>query len=309
MLSNINYCSGKGGRVLERIIKFLSKNIVDEIISDKNFKAIDEIRIAIGRPIIVLKNNNEIVKKYKVTMEDMKNIIQRISNYSIYAFEEEIKQGYITVEGGHRIGISGQCVIENGFVKTIKHIGSINIRVAKEIIGCSNKLMAEIISRNRVNNTIIISPPKCGKTTLLRDITRNISNGYAPMDFNGRRTSVIDERSEIASCFKGIPQMNVGIRTDVYDNCIKNQGILMAIRTMAPEVIICDEIGTDKDMEALVMAYNSGVNVIVTIHGNDIDDIYKRPVFNNILENKMINKIIVLSNRNGIGTIESIVTL
>lgn len=294
---------------MERIIKFLSKNIVDEIISDKNFKAIDEIRIAIGRPIIVLKNNNEIVKKYKVTMEDMKNIIQRISNYSIYAFEEEIKQGYITVEGGHRIGISGQCVIENGFVKTIKHIGSINIRVAKEIIGCSNKLMAEIISRNRVNNTIIISPPKCGKTTLLRDITRNISNGYAPMDFNGRRTSVIDERSEIASCFKGIPQMNVGIRTDVYDNCIKNQGILMAIRTMAPEVIICDEIGTDKDMEALVMAYNSGVNVIVTIHGNDIDDIYKRPVFNNILENKMINKIIVLSNRNGIGTIESIVTL
>lgn len=294
---------------MERIIKFLSKSIVDEIRLDKDFKAIDEIRIAIGRPVIVLKNNNEVVKKYKVTMEDMKNIIQRISNYSIYAFEEEIKQGYITVEGGHRIGISGQCVIENGFVKTIKHIGSINIRVAKEIIGCSNKLMSEIVSKNRVNNTIIISPPKCGKTTLLRDITRNISNGYAPMNFEGKRTSVIDERSEIASCFKGIPQMNVGMRTDVYDNCIKSQGILMAIRTMAPEVIICDEIGTNKEMEALVMAYNSGVNVIVTIHGNDIDDIYKRPVFNDILENKMINKIIVLSNRNGIGTIESIVTL
>lgn len=294
---------------MDRIIKFLSKEIVREITLDKDFKVIDEIRLGVGKPIIVIKNNKEYIKNYRVTIDDMRNIIQRISNYSIYAFEEEIRQGYITIEGGHRIGISGQCVIENGTIKTIKHIGSINIRVAKEIIGCSNKIMREIIKAERVNNTIIISPPKCGKTTLLRDITRNLSNGYTPMSFLGKRTVVIDERSEIASSFKGVPQMNVGIRTDVYDNCIKSQGIIMAIRTMAPDVIVCDEIGTDKDIEALVMAYNSGVSLIATIHGNDIDDIYKRPVFKDILENKMIDKIIVLSNRNGIGTIESINSL
>ncbi|WP_084764472.1 stage III sporulation protein AA [Clostridium massiliamazoniense] len=294
---------------MDRIIRFLSKPIIDEVKSDRDFKSIEEIRIAIGKPIIVLKNNKEIIKNYRVTAEDMKSIIQRVSNYSIYAFEEEIKQGYITIEGGHRIGISGQCVIENGAVKTIKHIGSINIRVAREVIGCSNKLMKEIIDGNRINNTIIISPPKCGKTTLLRDITRNISNGYAPLKFEGKRTTVIDERSEIASCYRGIPQMNVGIRTDIYDNCIKSQGIIMAIRTMAPEVVVCDEIGTNKDIEALIMAYNSGVNVIVTIHGNEVEDIYKRPVFKDILDNKMIKKIIVLSNKDGIGTVESIITL
>lgn len=294
---------------MDRIIRFLSKPIIDEIKSQKDFKAIEEIRIAIGKPIIVLKNNKEEIKSYRVTQEDMKSIMQRVSSYSIYAFEEEIKQGYITIEGGHRIGISGQCVIENGIVKTIKHIGSINIRVAREVIGCSNKLMKEIINDKKVNNTIIISPPKCGKTTLLRDITRNISNGYSPLNFEGKRTTVIDERSEIASCYRGIPQMNVGIRTDIYDNCIKSQGIIMAIRTMAPEVIVCDEIGTNKDVEALIMAYNSGVNVIVTIHGNEAEDIYKRPVFKDILDNKMIKKIIVLSNKNGIGTVDSIITL
>lgn len=294
---------------MDRIIRFLSKPIIDEVKSDRDFKSIEEIRIAIGKPIIVLKSNKEIIKNYRVTAEDMKSIIQRVSNYSIYAFEEEIKQGYITIEGGHRIGISGQCVIENGAVKTIKHIGSINIRVAREVIGCSNKLMKEIIDGNKINNTIIISPPKCGKTTLLRDITRNISNGYAPLKFEGKRTTVIDERSEIASCYRGIPQMNVGIRTDIYDNCIKSQGIIMAIRTMAPEVVVCDEIGTNKDIEALIMAYNSGVNVIVTIHGNEVEDIYKRPVFKDILDNKMIKKIIVLSNKDGIGTVESIITL
>ncbi|MGL5615591.1 MAG: stage III sporulation protein AA [Sarcina sp.] len=294
---------------MERIIKFLSKGIVGEITTDRDFKKIDEIRLSIGKPIIIMKNNKEEIKNYRVTIEDMKNIIQRVSNYSIYAFEEEIRQGYITIEGGHRIGISGQCVIENSSIKTIKHISSLNIRVAKEIIGCSNKIMREIILNDKVNNTIIISPPKCGKTTLLRDIARNISNGYSPLSFLGKRVSIIDERSEIASSFKGIPQMNVGIRTDIYDNCVKSEGIIMAIRTMAPEVIICDEIGTNKDIEALVMAYNSGVSVISTIHGNDIEDIYKRPVFKEILENKMIDKVIVLSNKNGIGTIESISSL
>ena len=135
---------------MDRIIRFLSKPIIDEIKSQKDFKAIEEIRIAIGKPIIVLKNNKEEIKSYRVTQEDMKSIMQRVSNYSIYAFEEEIKQGYITIEGGHRIGISGQCVIENGIVKTIKHIGSINIRVAREVIGCSNKLMKEIINDKKV---------------------------------------------------------------------------------------------------------------------------------------------------------------
>lgn len=243
---------------------------------------------------------------YEISREDIKVIIQKISNYSLYAFEEDIRQGYITIQGGHRVGLAGQCVIENNSIKTIKNITSLNIRVCREIIGCSNNIMNSLVEKNKINNTLIISPPKCGKTTLLRDITRNISNGMMELSLTGKRTVVIDERSEIAACYKGIPQMNVGLRTDVYDNCIKSDGMMMAVRGLSPEVIICDEIGTYKDMEGLMMAYNSGVSIVATLHGRNVEELYKRPVFREIVENKIIDKVVVLSGRRGVCTLEGI---
>lgn len=291
---------------MKEILSVLSKDIHKNIVSLGDMKGLQEIRIKIGKPLSVIKNNKEIIIDYYVNSEDIKTILQKISNYSIYAFEEEIKQGYITIQGGHRVGLAGQCVIEKNQIKTIRNISSMNIRVCREIIGCSNGIMESIVEHGEVLNTLIISPPKCGKTTMLRDIARNISNGYSPLNIKGKRTVVIDERSEIAASYLGIPQMNVGIRTDVYDSCIKSEGMMMAIRSMAPEVIICDEIGTYRDMEALVMAYNSGVNIIATLHGKDIEDLYARPVFKEILENKVIRKVIVLSNKNGVGTVDGV---
>ena len=292
-------------KVLRLLPQNISKNILD--ISDKN--AIEEIRLNIGKKLRMIVRGREVIRPYVVTNEDIKIIIQKISNYSLYAVEEEIKQGYITIEGGHRVGLAGQCVIENKMIKTIKHISSLNIRIAREIIGCSDKVMKYIISNGRVKNTLIISPPRCGKTTLLRDISRNISDGYSRLSLKGKRVVIIDERSEIASCYKGIPQMKVGDRTDVYDNCLKGEGLIMAIRTMSPEVIICDEIGSKSDIEGIIMAYNSGVNVICTLHGNDIEDLYKREVFKNILTQGLIEKVIVLSSRNGAGNLEAVYDL
>ncbi len=234
----------------------------------------------------------------------MKFILQKISSYSIYAFEDEIKQGYITIKGGHRVGICGTVVTEDNKVKTIKNIVSINIRVAKEIINCSKTIIPYILQEGEILNTIIISPPKCGKTTILRDICRIVSNGNYTLNLKGKNVSVIDERSEIAACFKGIPQMNIGERTDVLDSCPKSEGIIMAIRSMSPEVVICDEIGTYKDMDSIIAALNSGVKLITTIHGFDIDDLYKRPVFREVMENNVFERAIVLSNRKGVGTIE-----
>lgn len=289
------------------LISLLPIAIVQEMeISKVNLKNLQEIRIKIGNPVIMEDGEGEKVFNYQVKNEDIKYIIQRISNYSLYAFEEELKQGYITIQGGHRIGISGDCVVQNGLVKTIKNIYSLNIRVSREILGCAFKYVPHMIKNNDVLNTIIISPPKCGKTTILRDLTRILSNGDKSLGIQGKKITIIDERSEIAGCYRGIPQLNVGIRSDVYDNCIKSEGIIMAIRALSPEIIICDEIGTEKDTKSLIQALNSGVKVITTIHGFDIKDLVNRPVFKELIDNKVFKRALVLSNRLGIGTIESI---
>ena len=270
-----------------------------------------EIRIKIGKPILVYSKYGENIVNYVPTKEDMKSLIQKISNYSLYAYEEDIRQVFITIKGGHRIGIAGECVMEKGEVKTIRNISSINIRVCSEVIGCSDKLIKYIYSQkeNRIFNTIIISPPKCGKTTILRDIARNISNGMNSIGLYGRKVAVIDERSEIGACHFGIPQNDLGMRTDILDNCLKKEGMIMAIRSLSPEILICDEIGTKGDVEALLMAFNSGVNIITSIHGFTIEDLYKRKVFHELLDNGIIERAIVLSSRKGVGTIENIYEL
>lgn len=283
---------------------------IGELLKERLLKEqIYEFRIKIGKPILVYSKYGESIINYFPTKEDMKSMIQRISNYSLYAYEEDIRQGFITIKGGHRIGIAGECVMEKGEVKTIRNISSINVRICREVIGCSDKVMKYISSSHRIYNTIIISPPKCGKTTILRDITRNISNGVCSLGLNGRKVVVIDERSEIGACHFGIPQSDLGIRTDVLDNCLKREGLIMAIRSLSPEVLICDEIGTKGDIEALIMAFNSGVNIITTIHGFTVEDLYNRKVLGDLLDNKILERAIILSNRNGVGTIEKVYSL
>lgn len=282
---------------------------IAEVINKYKCEKIQEIRVKINKPIILYTDKGEIILSNDVTKEDFKFIIQRISNYSIYAYEEEIKQGFITLKGGHRVGIAGECVMENNKIKTIKNISSLNIRISKEVIGCGKKVLKYIINNNIVRNTLIISPPKCGKTTILRDITRILSSGYLKENVVGKKVVVIDERSEIGASYNGIPQMNLGIRTDILDNCLKREGMLMAIRSLSPDVLICDEIGTEEDISALNTAFNSGVNIVVTVHGSNLEDIKKRKIFDNFLVSGIIERVIVLSNRLGVGTIENVYSI
>lgn len=294
----------------EEVLKLLPLNLVEELreIFINNL-AVQEIRIKANKPVIVNLSYKEIILGFVPSIDDLKQILVRISNYSLYAYEEEIRQGYITIKGGHRIGIAGECVLNKGEIKTIRNISSLNIRICHEVKGCSNEIMKYITKNDSILNTLIVSPPKCGKTTILRDMARNISNGMPLYNLKGKKVSIIDERSEIASCFNGIPQLDIGIRTDILDNCFKKDGMIMAIRSLSPEIIICDEIGTYGEIEALNMAFNSGVNIIVTIHGYSIDDVYKRAVFKELLENSILDRIIVLSSRKGPGTIENIYSI
>lgn len=279
---------------------------IKSLIGEENLNKVQEIRLRVNKPLMLEMEQKEKVFNYNVSSEEIDIILRRMSNYSIYAYDEEIKRGYITVKGGHRIGICGKCIIENGKIKTIKDISSLNIRISKELLGCSDSIVKYLVDKDEIVNTIVISPPKCGKTTLLRDIARNISDGMVKFSLSGKKITVIDERSELAACYSGAPQLNLGIRTDVLDSCPKSEGIIIAIRSMAPEIIICDEIGTSRDTESIIAAMNSGVKVITTIHGYDISDLYNRPVFKELIDNKVFKRAIVMSHKKGPGTIEYI---
>ena len=247
---------------------------------------------------------------YVVTKEDIEQTFQIICKYSIHSFMDDIKKGFITLRGGHRVGIVGKAIVEEGKVENIKHISSLNIRISKEVKNCSDKVMNHIIkSPTTINNTIIISPPQCGKTTLLRDIVRNLSNGSDKFNFKGVKVALIDERNEIAGSYLGIPQMDVGIRTDIIETCPKDMGIIMVLRSMSPNVIVTDEIGTEKDIKALYTALNGGVGLITTVHGDSIEDIRNRKELKNLLDEELFKKVILLSARKGPGTVEKIYDL
>lgn len=234
----------------------------------------------------------------------IKEILSIFSRHSLYAFEDEIRQGFLTIEGGHRVGISGKAVLEGNAVRTIKDISSLNIRLAHEKIGCSDAVLPWLYENGELKNTLFLSPPGAGKTTILRDVIRQVSGGnrYGP----GMEVSVVDERSEIGACFKGIPQCDLGIRTDVMDGCPKALGMVMMIRSMAPRVVAVDEIGTREDLEALRDVMKCGCKILATVHGNSAEDITKKPVLAAMAEEGMFSRYVVLKKTPRPGTVEGI---
>lgn len=281
---------------------------VRRIIGQENIKpeCLQEIRIRAGQPVIFIYNGRErfLTDKYRITKEDLKEALDYISGYSLYAYEDEMRQGFITIEGGHRIGISGQVILENGRIKNIKNISSLNIRIAHEIMDCSLPVFFSVVEDGQFMNTMIISPPGCGKTTLIRDMIRQLSDGNAYI--RGTTVGVVDERSEIGACYRGIPQNHLGMRTDILDCCPKAEGMIMLIRSMAPEVIAVDEIGTKDDIKAIEYAMHCGVKMLVTAHGNSFEDIRQKNDFEKIIENQVFQRFIVLGNRRKAGEIIAI---
>jgi stage III sporulation protein AA len=210
------------------------------------------------------------------------------------------------ISGGHRIGVCGEVVYENGKIKNIKNICSLNIRVAHQIFGCADTVMPQIIVNGIFQNTLIVSPPGCGKTTLLRDIIRLLSNGIKTLGFSGKNVSLIDERGEIASCYEGVPTLDIGIRTDVMSNIDKSTGMSMVIRSMAPDIIATDEIGSSDDVLSIKAAILSGVKVIFTMHGDSLKSILENPNIKELLDMNIFSKIILLSSGKIPGIVEKI---
>lgn len=258
--------------------------------------SLQEIRIRVNRPIILKLRQADILIDYKITQTEILQTLERLCENSIYAYKNQICNGYLTIKGGHRIGITGTAVVDNEKIINLKYITSLNFRIARQILGCCNKFLKEIINNedNTIYNTLLVSPPGKGKTTILRDVIRRISNGVEEMNFTGKTCAVVDERGEIAAMYKGVPQNDIGIRTDVIENISKSKGIKMLIRSMAPEIIACDEIGSKEDVEAISQATISGVKGIFTMHGKNINDIKQNKYINTLVENKQIEKILFI---------------
>ncbi len=286
---------------IEEILRYFPTNIYQilyKIFSDdeKILDEVREIRLKAERPIVIKLRDSDFILEYKVLQSEILNIVEKLCENSIYAYKNQICEGFITVQGGHRVGITGTCVIENGKIINVKYISSLNFRVAREVIGCSNKILSNIldIENKTVFNTIIVSPPAKGKTTMLRDIVRQVSNGIKEINFVGKTIGLVDERGEIAACYRGVPQNDVGVRTDVIENVSKDVGMKMLIRSMSPDVIACDEIGNNDDIEAIKYAFFSGVKGIFTAHGKNMNDLRSNVKIYDLIENKQIEKIIFL---------------
>ena len=258
---------------------------------------IEEIRLRSNKPLMLKTGQETQVLDYIVKQQEILQAFERVCENSVYSYRRQICDGYITIRGGNRVGIVGSAVIDNGEVININYISSLNFRIARQKIGCSNFLIEDIIDfeNNSIHNTLIVSPPGCGKTTLLRDIIRNISNGIPQISFKGKTVGVVDERGEIAAMYKGIPQNDIGIRTDVVDNMPKPEAMRMLVRSMCPDVITCDEIGSIEDIDAIDYAMCSGVKGIFTAHGKDIDEINQNPELSKLLNKHIFERIILLN--------------
>ncbi len=287
------------------------KMLLDKL-PDQTKEYLEEVRIREGRPLeIGYRGQSRFVacdgsvritadEAYKPSTEQCRKLLERITNYSLYAMEEELRRGFITVSGGHRIGLAGRTIFEGGTVRAIRDIGAFNIRVAREVVGASSLLLPKLLdaSRKTLHSTLILAPPQQGKTTLIRDIARSISYGLWPAEgeklWSGRKVGIVDERSEIAACVRGIPTFDVGPRTDVMDACPKAEGMMMLLRSMSPEVLIADEIGRPEDGDAIREASHAGVSVIATAHAYDLQDAKGRPVLFKLIEDGTFSQVVEL---------------
>ena len=287
-----------------RIFSLHIRRILERAAPD--FDGLQEIRLRAGRPLAIVERGREVFltgdgartreagAAWRVTAQELRETMEFVGEYSLYAYEDELRQGYLTIRGGHRVGVAGRTVLDGDKVKSVRYISCVNVRLSHEVPGCADPVLPYLWGDEGLLHTLIISPPRCGKTTLLRDMVRQISDGSRAR--RGYTVGVVDERSEICGCFMGIPENDVGVRTDVMDACPKAEGMMMLVRSMAPEVIAVDEIGRYEDIGAIETVLYSGCRLIATVHGSSLSDIQAKPLFQRLAQEQVFERYVILGD-------------
>lgn len=287
-----------------------------------------EIRLRLGRPVAVSVSGADLFVTddgfpaytqrgglLTVGRAEMDEAFRLICSSSVYSHQQEIRNGFVTIRGGHRAGICGTAVLEDGTIRNIRDISSVNLRIAKQIRGAADETAAALFcprqsypddkpegDMRRITGALIAGPPGCGKTTILRDLARQLSEGR----YGRCHVAVVDERGEIAAAFLGMPQNDLGPCCDILDGYPKGEGILQAIRCMSPDVVICDEVGSLEEAEAILSGLNAGVAVIASAHASCLRELYARPPLRTLLLSGAFQKAVMLAGHGAPGRISAV---
>lgn len=263
-----------------------------------------EIRLRSQRPIVLCGSYGFLFVTYdanvskcnedsiSVTYDELNDTFNRLCSFSVHTHLPSIINGYITMQGGHRVGIAGTAVTDSmGNIVSIKDVNSINIRVAREIKGAADEIIDKLYS-NSFESTILAGTVSCGKTTLIRDLARQLASFGESMNY---KVCVIDERQEIACVSNGIPQNDLGVNCDILSCYPKGQAIISAVKTLSPDIIVLDEVGTTEEIEAIKLGVNSGVKFIVTVHAEDYDEIINKPQIRELINTYSFKKLVLMN--------------